>query len=95
MHGLLVLLVVWSFWLFLTIGLVWAGRSWFPMTIVPAVLLSLLGVGVNHWLLPWGTIIVAGIHAPLWLVVIWMWLRDRVTACGGVDEGGPGGQQPE
>lgn len=79
MNFLFILLVIWSFWLFLTIGAIRAGRSWFPMTIVPPILLSLLGISVERWFSPWGTIIVVGIHAPLWLFVIWMWLRDRLN----------------
>jgi len=94
MNLILVLLVVWSFWAFLTIAAIWAGRCWFPMTVVPPILLSLLGVGVDRWLPPWGTVIVVGIHAALWLFLIWMWLRDRLAARGGVDSG-LRGQQPE
>ncbi len=86
MNTLIVLLVVWSFWLSLTLGLMRAGRSWFPMTVVPPILLSLLGLSVDRWLLPWGTILVVAIHAILWLFLIWMWLRDRFAARGGVDK---------
>ena len=94
MNTFVLLLVVWSFWLLLTTAALWGGRCWFPMTVVPPILLSLLGVSVDRWFPPWGTILVVGIHAPLWLFVIWMWLRSRLVIHSKI-ENHPGGQQPK
>lgn len=87
MTDVTLLIVVWSFWGLLTLAMIRAGRSWFPFTIVVPFVLSVFGIVVNRWLLPWGTVIIVGIHAGLWLLLIWMWLRDRLAARGGADKG--------
>jgi hypothetical protein len=83
--GLIVLTVVLSFWICLTVGMIRGGGSWFPFTIVVPILLLILGIVVNQWLHSLGTIIIVGIHAVLWLLLIWMWVRDRLVTRDKVD----------
>jgi hypothetical protein len=73
---LVLLLVVWSFWLFLTASAIRAGVSWCPMTIVPPVVFSVLGSIINWWFPQWGTILMVALHAILWLLLIWVWLNN-------------------
>src|SRR4051812_48602030 len=77
-HGLniLALGVVWTFWLWFTIGAIRARVSWFPFTLVAPLVLSVVAIAINRRP-PWGTALVTAIHAALWLYVLFVWLQLR------------------
>ncbi len=75
--NLLALGVIWTFWLFVTIGLIREEASWFPFTIVVPMVLSVLAIAINRWWLPWGTTLVVAIHAVLWMYALSVWLQIR------------------
>jgi hypothetical protein len=74
--NLLALGVVWTFWMWLTIGAIRAKVSWFPFTLVVPLVLSVVAIAINRWP-PWGTALVTAIHALLWLYVLFLWLQLR------------------
>lgn len=78
MMNTVLLATVAGFWLLLTVGLIRARRSWAPMTVVAPLVLLLLGIALNHWVAPWGTIAIGLIHVVLCSILVWMWLTERV-----------------
>jgi len=87
----LVLLAVWSFWIFITIAAIRARRSWFPFTLVAPIVFSLFGIIINRLLPPWGLILIGGAHVIPWLLLFYIWLKERLAGHDRIDNG-PRGQ---
>ncbi len=83
----LLLLVTWAFWLVVTADRIRFGKCWFPMTIAIPLVFSLLGIGINYWLAPWGAVLIVGFHAASCLLLIAAWLVEPIRPPDRTDEG--------
>lgn len=71
-----------TFWVVLSIGGWWQGRSWFPFTLMAPIVLIGIGVLVNKFLLGWGNAGVTVLHVALWGVLLYVVVSDIVRRKG-------------
>lgn len=75
-----ILVVVWSFWIAITIAAAWNGRSWFPFTFLAPLVLSNMGLFINWLLAPWGVIAVLLVHGAIVAHGIRLYMHYRRTS---------------
>jgi len=70
------LAVTLTFWITLSVGAWWHGRSWFPFTVVTPGFLIIVGKFCDNLSPSVGTTSLLILHAVLWIVLVWVVIVD-------------------